>query len=137
MIPGGPSLSPERLGDAVAGLAGILGFLLVPTLGAWLRLLLRFLETEGLGLGRRRSFGGLLLLRALALSAVMAFFTVNWQRAIHELHELRVEAPIIAPSLAGLAVGAFAWLLYALGLRLLRADLRRARTQRRLGGLLR
>lgn len=136
MLPGA-ALSPDRLGDAVAGLAGLLGFLLVPTLGAWLRLLLRFLETEGLGLGRRRSLGGLLLLRALALTAILVFFAVNWTRAVSELHELRVEAPVIAPSLGGLAVGAVTWLLYALGLRLLRADWQRARTQRRLGGLLR
>lgn len=136
MLPGA-ALSPDRLGDAVAGLAGLLGFLLVPTLGAWLRLLLRFLETEGLGLGRRRSLGGLLLLRALALTAILVFFAVNWTRAVSELHELRVEAPVIAPSLLGLAVGAVTWLLYALGLRLLRADWQRARTQRRLGGLLR
>lgn len=137
MLPGVTPISAERLSEAVAGLAGLVGVLLVPMFGAWLRLLLRFLESEGLGLGRRRRLAGLTLLRALALSLLVIFLAFNWQRAAGELRELRFEAPIVGPSLAGVAIGAAFWGVYALALRLLRADWRRARTQRRLGGLLR
>jgi hypothetical protein len=136
VLPGAP-ITAERLSDAVAGLSGLVGFLLIPMFAAWLRLLLRFLESEGLGLGRRRRFAGLTLLRAILLSVVVIFLAFNWQRAAGELRELRVEAPVAVPTLAGLAIGGVFWALYALGLRLLRADWRRSRTQRRLGGLLR
>ncbi|MCB9566948.1 MAG: hypothetical protein H6710_07015 [Myxococcales bacterium] len=137
ILPGVTPATAERLSEAVAGLSGLVGFLLVPMMGAWLRLLLRFLESEGLGLGRRRRLGGLTLLRALALSILVIFLAFNWQRAAGELRELRFEAPVVGPTLAGLAVGAAFWAVYALGLRLLRADWQRARTGRRLGGLLR
>ena len=133
----GPAITAERLSDAVAGLAGLVGFSLIPMLSAWLRLLLSFLESEGLGLGRRRRFAGLTLLRAILLSLVVIFLAINWQRAAGELREVRLEAPIVGPTLAGLAIGGVFWAIYALGLRLLRSDWRRARTRRRLGGLLR
>jgi hypothetical protein len=133
----GPAITVERLSDAVAGLAGLVGFSLIPMFGAWLRLLLRFLESEGLGLGRRRRFAGWTLLRAILLSVVVTFLAINWQRAAAELREVRVEAPVVGPTLAGLAIGVAFWAVYALGLRLIRSDWRRARTQRRLGGLLR
>ncbi len=133
----GPAITAERLSDAVAGLAGLVGFSLIPMLGAWLRLLLSFLESEGLGLGRRRRFAGLTLLRAIFLSVVVIFLAINWQRAAGELREVRLEAPIVGPTLAGLAIGGVFWVIYALGLRLIRSDWRRARTRRRLGGLLR
>lgn len=136
MLPG-PAITAERLSDAVAGLAGLVGFSLVPMLSAWLRLLLSFLESEGLGLGRRRRFAGLTLLRSILLSVIVIFLAINWQRAAGELREVRLEAPIVGPTLAGLAIGGVFWLLYALGLRLIRSDWRRARTRRRLGGLLR
>ena len=133
----GPAITAERLSDAVAGLAGLVGFSLIPMLSAWLRLLLSFLESEGLGLGRRRRFAGLTLLRAILLSVVVIFLAINWQRAAAELREVRLEAPIVGPTLAGLAIGGVFWAIYALGLRLIRSDWRRARTRRRLGGLLR
>jgi len=133
----GPAITAERLSDAVAGLAGLIGFSLVPMLSAWLRLLLSFLESEGLGLGRRRRFAGLTLLRSILLSVIVIFLAINWQRAAGELREVRLEAPIVGPTLAGLAIGGVFWLIYAFGLRLIRSDWRRARTRRRLGGLLR
>ncbi len=136
MLPG-PAITAERLSDAVAGLAGLIGFSLVPMLSAWLRLLLSFLESEGLGLGRRRRFAGLTLLRSILLSVIVIFLAINWQRAAGELREVRLEAPIVGPTLAGLAIGGVFWLIYAFGLRLIRSDWRRARTRRRLGGLLR
>lgn len=131
------ALPAERLSDAVIGLAGLVGFLIVPTLSAWLRLLLRFLEGESLGLGRRRRLSSLSLLRALSLTALAAFLAVQWQRAGGELRELRYEAAVLGPSLQGAIIGLGLSLLYSLGWRLLRADLTRARTRRRLGGLLR
>ena len=137
LLSGPTSLSAERLGDAVVGLAGLVGFLLIPALGAWLRVLLRFLEGESLGLGRRRRLSSLAALQALSLTALTAFLAVQWQKAGGELRELRFEAAIAGPSLRGAGVGLGFWLLYAVGLRILRADLARARTRRRLGGLLR
>lgn len=137
LLTGPTTLSAERLSDAVTGLAGLVGFLLIPMFGAWLRLLLRFLESESLGLGRRRRLSSLGLLRALAVTVLTAFLAIEWNRAGGELRELRYEAAIVGPSLQGAVVGLGFWLLFAVGLRILRADMQHARTRRRLGGLLR
>lgn len=130
-------MSAERLADVIAGLGGIAGFLFAPTLGAWLRLLLRLIESEGAGLGApRRRFSTLALGRALALTAALVFVLFNWQRATGE-PELRLGATPVGATLSGVAVGFGFWIVYALGLRALRGDLERRRLGRRFGSPLR
>ncbi len=130
-------LSAERLRDAIMGLGGIAGFLLLPMLGAWLGLLLRFLEGDRGSIGPRRGgFSTLTFARALLLTVVFVFVLFNWQRAAGELREVQLEATVIGPTLTGALVGLALWATYALAIRVLRTDYHRVRLGgRRLGGL--
>lgn len=130
-------LSTERLRLAVTGLGGIAGALIMPTLGSWLGLLMQLIEGDGNGLGPRRGVSSLSVLKSFVLTLLVAFIAVNWQQAASELRQMQVEAPILGSTLAGLGVGLAFWVVYALGLSALRADVQRARLGRRIGGLLR
>lgn len=130
-------MSSERLRQAVAGLGGIAGALLLPTLSSWLRLLVQLLEPDRSGLGQQHRLSGLAVARALVLTLVLGFIVMNWQQAASELRQIQAEAPIFGSTITGFAVGLGLWMLYALVLRALRGDWQRARTSRRIGGLLR
>lgn len=132
-------MSAERLRDVIAGLGGLAGFLLLPTLGAWLRLLLRFIESDRGSIGPRRGgFSTLTFARALLLTALLVFVLFNWQRAAAELREVQLEVTIVGPTLTGALIGLGLWAIFALVLRVLRTDYHRARLGgRRLGGGLR
>jgi hypothetical protein len=109
--------------------------LLFPTLGAWLRLLLEFIEWNNRpGIGRPRRVSGVSLLRAAVFTLALAFFMLTMLRATSELRDIQVEAPIIGPVLRGVAVGIGFWAIYAVALSALRSDGRRRFTERRLGG---
>ena len=73
----------------------------------------------------------------LVLTLLLGFIVMNWQQAASELQQVQAEAPIVGSTLTGFAVGLVLWLIYALGFGALRADWQRARTGRRIGGLLR
>ena len=130
-------MSTERLRQAVAGLGGLAGALLLPMLSSWLRLLMQLLEPDHSGLGHQQRLSGLAVARALVLTLVLGFIVMNWQQAASELQQVQAEAPIVGSTLTGFAVGLVLWLIYALGFGALRADWQRARTGRRIGGLLR
>jgi hypothetical protein len=130
-------LSTERLRQAVAGLGGIAGALLLPMLSAWLRLLMQLLEPDHSGLGRQQRLSGLAVAWALVVTLAFGFIVMNWQQAASELRQVQAEAPIFGATLTSFAVGLGLWLVYAIGLSALRADWQRARTSRRIGGLLR
>lgn len=130
-------MSTERLRQAVIGLGGISGALLLPTLSSWLRLLVQLLEPDRSGLGQQQRLSGLAVARALVLTLLLAFIVMNWQQAASELRQIQAEAPIFGSTLTGFIMGLGLWLVYALGLRALRGDWQRARTSRRIGGLLR
>ncbi len=130
-------MSAERLQEAVAGLSGLAGFLLIPMLAAWVRLLLRMLETDPRqALNARRGVPTTALARALLISLLLAFVLSNWQSAGVELRELRREAAVLGPTLGGIGVGLLMWGIYAVAFRLLRADYLRHRAARRMGRLL-
>lgn len=128
-------MSSERLRQAVTGLGGIAGALLLPTLSSWLQLLVQLLEPDRSGLGQTQRLSGLAVAWALVLTLVLAFIVMNWQQAASELRQIQAEAPIFGSTLIGFVVGLVMWLVYALGLRALRGDWQRARTGRRIGGL--
>ncbi len=130
-------MSTERLRQAVAGLGGIAGALLMPMLASWLRLLMQLLEPDHSGLGRQQRVSSLAVARALVLTLLLGFIVMNWQQAASELRQVQAEAPIFGATLTGFVVGLVLWLIYALGVGALRADWQRARTSRRIGGLLR
>ncbi len=130
-------MSIERLRQAVAGLGGLAGALLLPMLSSWLRLLMQLLEPDHSGLGRQQRLSSLAVARALMLTLLLGFIVMNWQQAASELQQVQAEAPIVGATLTGFVVGLVAWLIYALGIGTLRADWQRARTGRRIGGLLR
>ncbi|MBK9753241.1 MAG: hypothetical protein IPO88_06980 [Nannocystis sp.] len=130
-------MSTERLRQAVAGLGGLAGALLLPMLSSWLRLLMQLLEPNHSGLGHQQRVSGLAVARALLLTLLLGFIVMNWQQATSELQQVQAEAPIVGSTLTGFAIGLVLWLIYALGLGALRADWQRARTGRRIGGLLR
>ncbi|MGB1015707.1 MAG: hypothetical protein ACPG4T_16335 [Nannocystaceae bacterium] len=132
-----PPMSAERLGEAVAGLSGLVGFVVIPMFAAWTRLLLRMLETDPrTSLGRRRGVPTTALLQAMGVTLLFVFIVANWQSAGSELRELRREAAVVGPSLAGLGIGVLLWSIYAVALRVLRADYLRHRAARRMGRLL-
>ena len=130
-------MSTERLRQAVAGLGGLVGALLLPMLSAWLRLLMQLLEPDHSGLGRQQRLSSLAVARALLLTLLLGFMIVNWQQAASELQQVQAEAPIVGATLTGFVVGLVLWTVYAIGVGALRADWQRARTGRRIGGLLR
>lgn len=120
-------LNTDELALAVSGLGGIVGFLCLPTLGAWLRLLMRWLESDRSGLAPRRPILGLGLLRATAMSVLLGFFFVSLVRSAGDLREVRAEAPVFGSAATGLFVGMLFWAVYALAINALRKDLRRRR----------
>lgn len=137
MIPGEVSMPLEQLRQAVPGLAGIVGFLLFPTFGAWLRLLLEFMEWNRPGLGRPKRISGWSALRAVGSTVALAFFVLTLFRAASDLRDVQAEAPVVGPSIQGAIVGVCFWALYALGWSGLRAEWRRRRSDHRMSRALR
>ncbi|MCH9684281.1 MAG: hypothetical protein K0V04_22800 [Deltaproteobacteria bacterium] len=137
LLPGDAGMSIEQLRQAVPGLAGIAGFLLFTMLGAWIRLLLEAMEWGRTGINRPQRLSGLSVLRATGISALFLFFLFTTVRAAGELRSIQAEAPVVSAGLQGMVVGIGFWAIYALGLSALRADARRRRTERRMGGVLR
>ena len=137
LIPGDIAMPTEQLRLAVPGLAGIAGMLLFPMLGAWLRLLMEFLEWNRPGLTRPKRISGLALLRAVLLTILLAFFVLTLFRAAGDLRDLQVEAPVVGPSIQGIVAGVALWAVYALGLSALRREAHRRSNERRVGGKLR
>ncbi len=136
-IPGDVAMPIEELRQAVPGLAGIVGLLLFPTIGAWLRLLLEFLEWTRPGLTRPKPVSGLSIMRAVATTFALGFFTLTLFRAAGELRDVQAEAPVVGPSMQGILVGIVFWAIYALALSTLRRDAVRRRNERRVGRPLR
>jgi hypothetical protein len=136
-LPGEVALPMEQLRQSVPGLAGITGLLLFPMLGAWARLLLQAMEWGRPGINRTQGISGVGVMRALGLTVLFLFFLYTAVRAAGELRSIQAEAPVISGVLQGLGVGIGFWAVYALGLSALRADLRRRKTERRMGGVLR
>lgn len=136
-LPGDITMPVEQLRLAVPGLAGIAGLLLFPTLGAWVRLLLEYLQWNSPGLGRPKRISGLSILRAVGSTVLMLFFVLTWFRAAGDLRHVQAEAPVVGPSIQGILVGVAFWALYAIGISALRADLRRRTNEHRMGRALR
>lgn len=137
MAPGDVAMPLEQLRLAVPGLAGLVGLLLFPTLGAWVRLFLEYLEWSSPGLGRPRHISGIGILRAVGFTFLLSFFLLTWFRAAGELRDVQVEAPVVGPSIQGTLVGIAFWAVYAVALSALRSDLRRCANESRMGRLLR
>ncbi|MCA9706569.1 MAG: hypothetical protein KDK70_12020 [Myxococcales bacterium] len=136
-LPGEVALPIEQLRQAVPGLAGITGLLMFPMLGAWMRLMLEAMEWGRPGINRPARISGLSVLRSIGLTILFLFFSFTTVRAAGELRSIQAEAPVISGALQGMVVGIGFWALYALGISALRADARRHRTERRMGGVLR
>ncbi|NVB37975.1 hypothetical protein G6O69_09030 [Pseudenhygromyxa sp. WMMC2535] len=125
-------IGPDELELAVSGLAGLVGGLLMPALGAWLRVLLQWIESDRSGLGKQPRLSGMQLFRAVFNTFALFFFFVALGRAAAELREVRVEAPVFAAIVTGVIVGVVIWAIYAAGLSALKADYQRAKQTRRI-----
>jgi hypothetical protein len=125
-------IGPDELELAVSGLSGLVGTLMLPALGAWLRVLLQWIESDRSGLGKQPRLSGLQILRAVLTSFALFFFIVALGRAAAELREIRVEAPVFASIVTGVAVGVVVWALYAAGISTLKADYQRAKQASRI-----
>ena len=136
-VPGDITMPIEELRQAVPGLAGIVGLLLFPTVGSWLRLLLEFLEWTRPGLTRPKPVSGYSIVRSIATSIGLTFFVATWFRAAGQLRDIQAEAPVVGPSIQGLVVGIVFWAIYALAISVLRRDVVRSRNARRVGTPLR
>jgi hypothetical protein len=136
-IPGDVTMPIEELRQAVPGLAGIVGLLLFPTIGAWLRLLLEFLEWTRPGLTRPKPVSGVSIVRAITTSIGLTFFVATWFRAAGQLRDVQAEAPVVGPSIQGVIVGILFWAIYAVAISTLRRDVVRSRNARRVGTPLR
>lgn len=136
-IPGDITMPIEELRQAVPGLAGIVGLLLFPTVGSWLRLLLEFLEWTRPGLTRPKPVSGYSIVRSIATSIALTFFVATWFRAAGQLRDIQAEAPVVGPSIQGLLVGILFWAIYAVAISALRRDVVRSRNARRVGTPLR
>jgi hypothetical protein len=135
-LPGDLATPTEQLRDAIMGLAGITGFLLFPMLGAWMRLLLQYLERGRPGITRARPVSGLGFVRAGLMTTLLLFFAYTMVRASGELRDIHAEAPVFGSVLQGLAVGVGVWAIYALGISALRRAAKdRLRGERRMGTL--
>ena len=120
------------LQEAVSGLAGLVGLMLMPTIAAWLRLLLQWLESDRSGLGRNQRFSGMSALRAILYTCLLGFLGVSQIRAAAQLRQHQLEAPVFTSTITGIAVGVAFWALYALALRTVTRDWRSARQRRRI-----
>ncbi len=125
-------IGPDELELAVSGLSGLVGCLMLPALGAWLRVLLQWIESDRSGLGKQPRLSGLQIIRAVATSFALFFFIVALGRAAAELREIRVEAPVFAEIVTGVAVGIAFWAVYAAGFSTLKADYQRAKQASRI-----
>lgn len=123
---------PDQLELAVSGLAGLVGALLMPALGSWLRVLLQWIESDRSGLGRQVRVSPGRVVWAVASSFAALFFMAALARAAGELREVRVEAPVFAAILTGVFAGIAMWAIYAAGVSALRADYHRAKQTRRI-----
>lgn len=119
--------TPDQLELAVAGLAGILGALVLPTVAVWIRLLLQWLESGYAALGRNPRVSGRRVLAALLLTLVFVFTLFCLGRAASELREVRVEAPVLAKIVLSALAGFSLCAGYTLAWRAFRRDLRRRR----------
>ena len=125
-------IGPDELELAVAGLSGLVGVLLLPAIGSWLRVLLQWIESDRSGLGRQPRLSGLQVLQAMVTSFALFFFILALGRAAAELREIRVEAPVFAAIVTGSLVGVAFWAIYAAGISALKSDYRRAKQTRRI-----
>ena len=119
--------TPDDLELAVSGLSGILGAMLLPTIGAGLRLLSQWLESGYAALGRNPRISGRWVLFALFLSIALLFVLFCLGRATTELREVRVEAPVVAQILVGLFSGLALSAVYLVAWVSLRRDMARRR----------
>lgn len=125
-------IGPDELELAVSGLSGLVGLLLLPALGAWLRVLLQWIESDRSGLGKQPRLSGLRIVRAVATSFALLFFIVALGRAAAELREIRIEAPVFASIITGVAAGVAFWAIYAAGVSALKADYHHAKQASRI-----
>ncbi len=125
-------IGPDELELAVAGLSGLVGTLLFPALGAWVRVLLQWIESDRSGLGRQARLSWLQIVRAVSNSFLLLFFMLALGRAAAELRAVRVEAPVFAAIITGVLIGVAFWAIYAAGVSTLRADYQRAKQTRRI-----
>jgi len=123
---------PDQLELAVSGLAGLVGALLMPALGSWLRVLLQWIEYDRSGLGQQIRVSGVRVFWAFSASFAVLFFMAALARAAGELREVRIEAPVFASILTGVFVGVVMWAIYAAGISALQADYHRAKQTRRI-----
>lgn len=129
---------PDQLELAVSGLAGIVGLLTLPAIGAWLRLIFQWIEADRSGLLQRGPrISGLMAVRAVLTTAALGFFLVALGRAAAELRDVRVEAPVFLSTVTGMVVGVMVWAIYAFTLRTLRHDAERRKQRRSMGSTLR
>lgn len=124
--------STEHLRDAVAGLAGLVGFVLVPALASWAKVALQMLERDRVGLGRPGHVSGLVASRAAGWSVLLLFFTFTAMRAAQDLRQLQLEAPVLALGLRGAAAGLVMYVLVSAALSLLRRDRAHRRAARKM-----
>lgn len=125
-------IGPDELELAVAGLSGLVGTLLLPAVGAWVRVLLQWIESDRSGLGRQPRLSWLQIVRAVINTFLLLFFMLALGRAAAELRSVRVEAPVFAAIVTGVLVGIAFWAIYAAGFSTLRADYQRAKQTRRI-----
>lgn len=115
--------TPDQLALAVSGISGIVGFLVLPMFGSWLRILLRWLDADEASLNAPPRLRGSAVLRAVGLSLLVGFFLVALARAASQLREIRIEAPVFGGIVSGMVVGMVLWAVYAIGVNTLRSDL--------------
>ncbi|MEM7153827.1 MAG: hypothetical protein AAF799_13345 [Myxococcota bacterium] len=137
LLPGEVVLPIEQLRQAVPGLAGITGLLLFPMLASWMRVMLDGMEFGRPGINRPQRISGFSILRAMVTTTAFLFFLYTTIRAAGELRTIQAESPVVGSGLQGMVVGIAFWAIYAVGISALRADSRRRRTERRMGGVLR
>ncbi|MFO7567590.1 MAG: hypothetical protein R6X02_33410 [Enhygromyxa sp.] len=125
-------IGPDELELAVAGLSGLVGALMLPALGSWLRVLLQWIESDRSGLGKQPRLSGLRIVRAVVTTFALLFFMVALARAAAELREIRIEAPVFASIFTGVIVGVIVWAIYAAGISALEADYHRAKQASRI-----